>query len=134
MHENERHAEEKEKGSKGVGGSDPSPENGYDELLPAAIEVVLEVGQASVSMLQRRLKLGYGRAARLVDQMEEKGVVGPFEGSKPRQLLITKEQWQEMRYRQGMDGPVPEPVPDELPYEGDAVPQERDVPPFDMDE
>jgi len=96
--------------------------------------VVLEVGQASVSMLQRRLKLGYGRAARLVDQMEEKGVVGPFEGSKPRQLLITKEQWQEMRYRQGMDGPVPEPVPDELPYEGDAVPQERDVPPFDMDE
>ncbi len=134
MHEIERHAEEKEKGSKGVGGSDPSPENGYDELLPAAIEVVLEVGQASVSMLQRRLKLGYGRAARLVDQMEEKGVVGPFEGSKPRQLLITKEQWQEMRYRQGMDGPVPEPVPDELPYEGDAVPQERDVPPFDMDE
>ena len=53
--------------------------------------MVLEVGQASVSMLQRRLKLGYGRAARLVDQMEEKGVVGPFEGSKPRQLLITKE-------------------------------------------
>ena len=134
MHEIERHAEEKEKGSKGVGGPDPSPENGYDELLPAAIEVVLEVGQASVSMLQRRLKLGYGRAARLVDQMEEKGVVGPFEGSKPRQLLITKEQWQEMRYRQGMDGPVPEPVPEELPYEGDAVPQERDVPPFDMDE
>lgn len=64
-----------------------------DELLPAAIDVVLEVGQASVSMLQRRLKLGYGRAARLVDQMEEKGIVGPFDGSTPRQLLITKEQW-----------------------------------------
>ena len=49
------------------------------------------------SMLQRRLKLGYSRAARLVDQMEERGYVGPFEGSKPRQLLITKAKWQEMR-------------------------------------
>ena len=136
MHEIEKHAEEKEKGAKGVGGSDPTGGGGddYDELLPAAIEVVLEVGQASVSMLQRRLKLGYGRAARLVDQMEEKGVVGPFEGSKPRQLLITKEQWQEMQYRRGMDGPGPEPVPDELPFEGDAVPQGRDAPPFDADE
>ncbi len=133
MHEIEKHAEEKEKGTKGVGGSEPGSGGDFDELLPAAIEVVLEVGQASVSMLQRRLKLGYGRAARLVDQMEEKGVVGPFEGSKPRQLLITKEQWQEMQYRQGLDGPVPEPVPDELPYEGDAVPQERDDPPFDLD-
>ena len=137
LHEIEKHAEEKEKGAKGVGGSEPAGMGDYDELLPAAIEVVLEVGQASVSMLQRRLKLGYGRAARLVDQMEEKGVVGPFEGSKPRQLLITKEQWQEMRYRQGMDGPVStgalEPVPEELPYEGDAFPQDRDAPPFEMD-
>ena len=68
-----------------------------DELLPAAVEVVLETGQASVSMLQRRLKLGYSRAARLVDQMEERGIVGPFEGSKPRQLLIDKAKWQEMQ-------------------------------------
>ena len=68
-----------------------------DELFPAAVEVVLETGQASVSMLQRRLKLGYSRAARLVDQMEDRGVVGPFEGSKPRQLLITRAQWQEMQ-------------------------------------
>ena len=132
MHEIEKHAEDKDKAAKGVGGADPSGGGGedYDELLPAAIDVVLEVGQASVSMLQRRLKLGYSRAARLVDQMEEKGVVGPFEGSKPRQLLITKEQWAEMQYRQDMT-PV---VPDELPFEGDAVPQERDTPPFDMDE
>ena len=69
----------------------------HDELLSAAVDVVLETGQASVSMLQRRLKLGYARAARLMDQMEEKGVVGPFEGSKPRQLLITRAQWDEMQ-------------------------------------
>ena len=133
MHEIEKHAEEKEKGAKGVGGADPNQGGDYDELLPAAIDVVLEVGQASVSMLQRRLKLGYGRAARLVDQMEEKGVVGPFEGSKPRQLLITKEQWQEMQYRQNMVDAVPEPtepVPEEFPFEGDAVEQSRDLPPF----
>ena len=66
-------------------------------MLPAAVDVILETGQASVSMLQRRLKLGYSRAARLVDQMEERGIVGPFEGSKPRQLLITRAQWQEMQ-------------------------------------
>ena len=72
-----------------------------DELFPAAVEVVLETGMASVSMLQRRLKLGYSRAARLVDQMEERGVVGPFEGSKPRQVLITKEQWQELQMKKG---------------------------------
>ena len=128
MHEIERHAEEKDKSAKGVGGADPAAEGGdYDELLPAAIDVVLEVGQASVSMLQRRLKLGYGRAARLVDQMEEKGIVGPFEGSKPRQLLITKEQWQEMQYRRDMTPGVPE----EMPYESDAVPQSEDLPRFD---
>ena len=58
--------------------------------------MILDTKMASVSMLQRRLKLGYSRAARLIDQMEELGIVGPFEGSKPRQLLITREQWQEM--------------------------------------
>ncbi len=128
MHEIEKNAEDKDKAAKGVGGSEPDGGGDYDELLPAAIDVVLEVGQASVSMLQRRLKLGYGRAARLVDQMEEKGVVGPFEGSKPRQLLITKEQWAEMQYKQDMTPAVP----DELPFEGDAISQ--NAPPFGMDE
>ncbi len=141
LHQIEQSVAEKEKGSKGVGGSAPDDvDNTYDELLPSAIEVVVETGMASVSMLQRRLKLGYSRAARLVDQMEEKGVVGPFEGSKPRQVLITKEQWQEMQYKQGMVDlapdapPVSEPVPEELDYEGDAIPQPRDMPPFDMGE
>ena len=83
-------------------------EEEYDENFPAAVEVVLELGQASVSMLQRRLKLGYSRAARLVDQMEDRGIVGPFEGSKPRQLLITREQWEQM---QGGDGGAPPAAP-----------------------
>ena len=69
-----------------------------DELLPQAVEIVVDTGMASVSMLQRRLKLGYSRAARLVDQMEELKVVGPFEGSKPRQVLITKEQWAQRKH------------------------------------
>ena len=134
IHEIERHAAEKDKGGKGAGGSAPEePGEEFDELLPAAIEVVVETGMASVSMLQRRLKLGYSRAARLVDQMETKGVVGPFEGSKPRQVLITKEQWQEMQFKQGMVDRAPEPVPEELEFEGDAIPQSRDLPPFDME-
>ena len=85
--------------------------NDYDELLPQAVDVIFESGQASVSMLQRRLKLGYSRAARIVDQMEEIGVVGPFEGSKPRQLLITRQQWQEMQFVNGT-APVEAPPPD----------------------
>ncbi len=99
--------QKEKKGAASDTGSDSSaPEGDSDELLPAAVEVVLETGQASVSMLQRRLKLGYSRAARLVDQMEEHGYVGPFEGSKPRQLLITKEKWQELKMRSasGSDG------------------------------
>jgi S-DNA-T family DNA segregation ATPase FtsK/SpoIIIE len=80
--------------------ADPEPnseELDGDEMLPAAVDVILESGQASVSMLQRRLKLGYARAARIVDEMEEKGIVGPFMGSKPRAILITKEQWEAMK-------------------------------------
>ncbi len=98
MRKIEESVQEKDKGGKGAAPAPQDEETGEsDELFPAAVDVVLELGQASVSMLQRRLKLGYSRAARLVDQMEEKGIVGPFEGSKPRALLITKQQWQEMR-------------------------------------
>lgn len=71
-----------------------------DEMLPQAIEVVVEAGLASTSLLQRRLKLGYARAARIVDQLEERGIVGPFEGAKPRKVLITKQQYEEMRMSQ----------------------------------
>ena len=90
-----------DKGGKAPSGDVSDDGDDADELLSAAVEVVLETGQASVSMLQRRLKLGYSRAARLVDQMEERGYVGPFEGSKPRQLLITREKWQELQMAKG---------------------------------
>ena len=59
----------------------------------------MQTGQASASMLQRKLKLGYARAARIIDQMESRGIIGPFDGAKPRQLLISKSDWQEMKSR-----------------------------------
>ncbi len=110
----DENAREKEKGSPAASSSSGGDSlfSGGDELLPAAIDVVMDTGQASVSMLQRRLKLGYARAARIVDEMEERGIVGPFEGSKPRQLLITKEQWQELKLRGGL--PAPPAVPDSI--------------------
>jgi S-DNA-T family DNA segregation ATPase FtsK/SpoIIIE len=67
-----------------------------DELLREAIEIVVESGQASILMLQRRLKIGYSRAARLIDQMEERRIIGGYEGSKPRKVLISKEDLDEM--------------------------------------
>lgn len=91
-------------------------EEAGDELLPAAVEVILETGLCSVSLLQRRLKLGYARAARIVDEMEERGIVGPFEGSKPRQLLITKEKWAAMQNGAPMD-PEEMPVVQDEPVE-----------------
>lgn len=109
----EQSVQEKDnKGTKGAGSAADAEESDEDELLPAAVDVVLETGQASVSMLQRRLKLGYSRAARLVDQMEDRGIVGPFEGSKPRQLLITRAQWDEMRL-----GGAPAGTEETLPFD-----------------
>ncbi len=84
----------KKDASEGGGFSDDE-----DEMIPAAIECVIEAGQASTSYLQRKLKLGYARAARIIDELAERGIVGPYEGSKPRQVLITKQQWQEMCLR-----------------------------------
>jgi len=63
-----------------------------DEFFDEAVSMVLETGQASVSMLQRRLRLGYTRAARIIDAMEEEGIIGPFRGSKPREILIQEYQ------------------------------------------
>ena len=77
-------------------GNGPSPGDA-DTLLPRAIEEIMMAGQASVSYIQRKLKVGYARAARMMDQMEERGIVGPFEGSKPRQLMISREEWEEMK-------------------------------------
>lgn len=67
-----------------------------DELLPQAARVVVEAGQASVSLLQRRLRIGYARAARLIDALEQKGIVGGYEGSKPRAVLINMEQYRRL--------------------------------------
>ena len=68
-----------------------------DEMFPKAVEVVVETGMASTTLLQRKLKLGYARAARIIDELSEKGIIGPFEGSKPRKVLITKEDWYQMQ-------------------------------------
>lgn len=121
----EKAAEEKTKGAKQEAQEESASD--YDELLPQAVDVVLELGQASVSMLQRRLKLGYSRAARIVDQMEELGVVGSFEGSKPRQLLITRQQWQERQLIHGT-APLETIAPEETPKE--APDSEDDTAPF----
>ncbi|MCQ2479595.1 MAG: DNA translocase FtsK, partial [Clostridia bacterium] len=79
-----------------VSGDSDDGDEGGDEMLPKAIEVVVESQMASTTLLQRKLKLGYARAARLMDSLEERGIVGPFEGSKPRKVLISREQWMEM--------------------------------------
>ena len=72
--------------------SDSEDDGDSDSMIDDAIRVVVENGMASTSLLQRKLKLGYARAARIIDQMEERGVIGPYEGSKPRKVLISKEQ------------------------------------------
>ncbi len=96
---------------------DSSESSDYDdEMVPKAIEVVVEAGMASTTLLQRKLKLGYARAARIVDELSEKGIIGPFEGSKPRKVLITKEQWYEMQAKSSVSVPKQLSV-DDLPVQ-----------------
>lgn len=91
-------AEQKE--MKAAAEASHAPEPGSDEdILERAIEVVVEAGQASTSALQRRLKLGYARAARMMDELEQLGIIGPYEGAKPRKVLMTKEQLAERKMR-----------------------------------
>ncbi len=113
IYEIEKAVQDKENGGKNA----PAPAGedkfkDYDELLPQAAEIIFETKIASVSALQRRLKLGYARAARIVDQLEEVGVLGPFEGSKPRQIVMTYQQWQEMQFIHGT-APIAPSVPDQ---------------------
>jgi DNA segregation ATPase FtsK/SpoIIIE, S-DNA-T family len=95
---NENIAEEIERNAaaeKGDSSSGTAQKSG-DPMLQDAIKCVIEAGQASTSLLQRRLRLGYARAGRLIDEMEQMGIIGPRDGSKPRQVLITHQQWLEM--------------------------------------
>ena len=88
----------KKKGGVEVEVESTSSDSGFDDdMTPKAIEVVIEAGMASTTLLQRKLKLGYARAARIIDELSEKGIIGPYEGSKPRKVLITKEQWIQMQ-------------------------------------
>lgn len=68
-----------------------------DPFLMDAIQTVVETGQASTSFIQRRFKVGYARAGRIIDQMEERGVISGYQGSKPREVLMTKERWEELK-------------------------------------
>ena len=117
IHQIDKAAEEKESGGKKDATEDNAAD--FDELLPQAVEIILETGQASVSMLQRRLKLGYARAARIVDQMEQMKIVGPFEGAKPRQMLVTRTQWREMQLIHGT-API-ESIPEMIPTSEDDM-------------
>ena len=95
-------AEGKDAHDSGKDSHEDGPAGSFDEMLPQAVEVVLETKACSVSMLQRRVKLGYSRAARIVDQMEELGIVGPYEGAKPRQVIIDREGWMNIQRSLGL--------------------------------
>ncbi len=75
---------------------DTDADDEYDEALPQVIEIAIDAGQISTSMVQRKMRFGYARAGRIIDQLEQRGIIGPSEGSKPRKVLITRQQWIEM--------------------------------------
>ena len=87
-------------GKKGSSSADSDEDSDSDPMFKQAVEVVIDAGQASTSLLQRRCKLGYARAARIMDEMEQKGVIGPYEGAKPRAVLISRQQWIEQQMNQ----------------------------------
>ena len=87
-------------GKKGSSSADSDEDSDGDPMFKQAVEVVIDAGQASTSLLQRRCKLGYARAARIMDEMEQKGVIGPYEGAKPRAVLISRQQWIEQQMNQ----------------------------------
>ena len=78
-------------------------DNTCDPLLNEAIETVVETGQASTSFIQRRFKVGYARAGRIIDQMEERGIISGYQGSKPREVLMSKERWEELKMQPADD-------------------------------
>lgn len=96
MQEIERQAVQDKKKGSASSADDGDDDREADEMIPKAIEVVVDAQMASTTLLQRKLKLGYARAARIVDNLEERGIIGPYEGSKPRKVLISKQQWYEM--------------------------------------
>ena len=93
-----RQASEAQNAKAGDHGSSDSDFGESDPLTNEAIALAIDAGTIATSLLQRRLKIGYGRAARIIDEMEDRGIVGPFEG-KSRRVLITKQQWLEMQAR-----------------------------------
>lgn len=109
MKEIERQAVIEKKVSSSSDSSDDGSDGG-DEMIPKAIEVVVEAQMASTTLLQRKLKLGYARAARIIDELEQRQIVGPFEGSKPRKVLISKQQWMEMNALGNASAPIENPI------------------------
>lgn len=122
-------AEEKPSGDGGKAAKDEGGAESIDDMLPQAVEAVLEIGSCSVSMLQRRIKLGYSRAARIVDQMEELGIVGPYEGAKPRQVVIDRAGWQALQVRLGLIEDEGMALAAEMSAEDDEA-----LEPYDFDE
>ncbi len=133
-----------ENASKGHGYDDDDEADALDPMFNDAAAVVVEAGQASTTMLQKKLKLGYARASRVMDQLEENGIVGPSQGAKPREILVSKQEWYE---RLALSGSAPvtgkqmsfddmeqsrEPQPQNFDYE-EAEPEEEELP-FDEDE
>ena len=97
MHEIEAKAAASENAKKKDAGGDENDDGAMDPVVRDAIEVVVNAGGASTTMLQKKLRLGYARASRVIDELEERGIIGPSEGAKPRAVLISKQQWYEMQ-------------------------------------